>query len=600
MFCRNHRSRVTVARCSALEMEIRRGRFRRSMFIDTPQDTDIQKRIDHEVRMREGAVKLLGACTQREQALEAAKSLLVCNSRIMTYMSELQHRKEEQVLQHSTRRPSDTGCSEERLPCKGKLSISDLRIPLMWKDSEYFRNKGELHRCAVFCALQLRGEVNDTEMVFVDRTSTDICFENPIVFSDVDPGFELHLQLYTCSVDEDFSVTGTPKKLSTKLSNSLGRSSGRRVRATLDGSPGEPLSNGGGGGGVCPVLLPTPNIQGPKFQLLAHTRLTLSDVQDGFRTHDLTINGSDESSCWLPLYGSVCCRLTAQPDCMSQQMMSGILQIQGRDQQSWQRMFCALRGCRLLCYRRSEDMESVAEPELTISVSKETRIRASEREGQCQAPSLSITNQYGCEEVTHTLRAESREDLRHWMEAFWQHFYDMSRWKQCCDDLMKIETPPPKRPTAALTKQGSLYHEMAIDALGPVPDLLSQRMKEFELRTGLDPPPWTSLFHSPRAGHPSSSDCDSPPARTPRARPRTHSLDAKLTSLKNRGLRADDPPSPRCTPGAPRQSSPHLGGRCSSSSGSSTPDSEGASQNRKSVRNLKNKLDPRNWLQSQV
>ncbi|CAH2299086.1 rhotekin isoform X2 [Pelobates cultripes] len=68
------------------------------------QDTDIQKRIDHEVRMREGAVKLLGACTQKEQALEAAKNLLICNNRIMTYMSELQHRKEEQVLQHSTRR----------------------------------------------------------------------------------------------------------------------------------------------------------------------------------------------------------------------------------------------------------------------------------------------------------------------------------------------------------------------------------------------------------------------------------------------------------------------------------------------------------------
>ncbi|KAM5125817.1 rhotekin-like [Mantella aurantiaca] len=106
------------------------------------QDTDIQKRIDHEVRIRDGAMKLLGACTQKEQALEAAKSLLVCNNRIMTYMSELQHRKEEQVLQHSARRPSDGGSVDERLPCKGKLSISDLRIPLMWKDSEYFKNKG--------------------------------------------------------------------------------------------------------------------------------------------------------------------------------------------------------------------------------------------------------------------------------------------------------------------------------------------------------------------------------------------------------------------------------------------------------------------------
>ncbi|XP_063781726.1 rhotekin isoform X5 [Pseudophryne corroboree] len=456
MFCRNHRSRVTVARCSALEMEIRRGRFRRSMLVDTPQDTDIQKRIDHEVRIREGAVKLLGACTQKEQALEAAKSLLVCNSRIMTYMSELQHRKEEQVLQHSTRRPSDGGSIDERLPCKGKLSISDLRIPLMWKDSEYFKNRGELHRCAVFCALQIRGEVYDTEMVFVDRTSTDICFENAIVFSDVDPGFELSLQLYSCAMDEDFSLSGTPRRLSTKLSSSLGRSSGRRVRGAIDGA----CNNGGG----IPILLPTPNVPGPKFQLLAHTKMTLADVQDGFRTHDLTNNSSDESSYWLPLYGSVCCRLTAQPDCMSREMMSGFLHIQARGQQSWQRMFCVLRGCRLLCYRQICKTDSAPDPELTVSVSKETKIRCSDREGQSQGLTFSITNWYGCEEVTHTARAEGREDLRRWMEAFWQHFYDMSQWKQCCDDLMKIETPLPKRPTAALTKQGSLYHEMALSA----------------------------------------------------------------------------------------------------------------------------------------
>ncbi|XP_041442155.1 rhotekin-like [Xenopus laevis] len=609
------------------------------------QDTDIQRRIDHEVRMREGAVKLLEVSTQREQALEAAKSLLVCNSRIMTYMSDLQHRKEEQVLQHNARRyvpptvndkdirsiqclvltltkvlslyipitcpgTNPIAFSVDPMSCTGTNS-STLSLDTMSSPGTNLRafptcSSGinsrvfslELHRCAVFCALQLRGEVCDTELVFVDRTSTDICFENPIVFSDVDPGFDLHLQLYSCSVDEDFSLSGTPRRLSTKLNSSLGRSSGRRVRAALDGTQGSPFSNGGGG----PVLLPTPSVQGPKFQLLAHTRLTLADVQDGFRTHDLTISGTDESSGWLPLYGSVCCRLTAQPDCMNQEMMSGFLQIQAREQHSWERVFCALRGCRLLCFRQRNKVDSAAEPELTISVNKETRIRASDRDGPSQVHSLSITNRYGCEEVTHTLRADSREDLRLWMEAFWQHFFDMSQWKQCCDDLMKIETPIPKRTPLALTKQRSLYHEMAIEGLGPIPDLLSQRMKEFELQRGLDPPPWTSLFPSPSCALPSSSsssDCDSPPSRPPRTRPRTHSLDAKLTSLKGRPLRScEEQKTPVRSSEAPTAVSP--GPRGSNSSGSSTPESEWGAQSRKSARNLKSRLDPRNWLQSQV
>lgn len=35
----------------------------------------------------------------------------------------------------------------------------------------------------------------------------------------------------------------------------------------------------------------------------------------------------EECSYWLPLYGSMCCRLAAQPHCMTQQMMSGCLKV---------------------------------------------------------------------------------------------------------------------------------------------------------------------------------------------------------------------------------------------------------------------------------
>lgn len=41
---------------------------------------------------------------------------------------------------------------------------------------------------------------------------------------------------------------------------------------------------------------------------------------------------AEECSYWLPLYGSMCCRLAAQPHCMTQQMMSGCLKVKV----SWQ------------------------------------------------------------------------------------------------------------------------------------------------------------------------------------------------------------------------------------------------------------------------
>uniref|UniRef100_A0A803TWJ7 PH domain-containing protein n=1 Tax=Anolis carolinensis TaxID=28377 RepID=A0A803TWJ7_ANOCA len=91
---------------------------------------------------------------------------------------------------------------------------------------------------------------------------------------------------------------------------------------------------------------------------------------------------------------------------------------------------------------------------------QETRIRATEKDPKNRLHCMTVTNRYGAEEVTHTLLAESRAETQRWMEAFWQHFYDMSQWKHCCDELMKVEVPSPRRPPALLPKQGSLYHEM--------------------------------------------------------------------------------------------------------------------------------------------
>nr|XP_040051228.1 rhotekin isoform X4 [Gasterosteus aculeatus aculeatus] len=459
MFCRNQTARATVARGSALEMEIRRGRFRKSVFLDTSQDSDIQKKIDHEIRMRDGACKLLAACSQKDQTLEAAKSLQTCSTRIMAYMSELQRMKEAQVMQKVTRRSSDAGPMEDRLPCKGKVAISDLRIPLMWKDTEYFKNKGELHRCAVFCLLQLGGEIFDTDMVIVDRTLTDICFDNTIVFNEASPGFELRVELYSCCSEDDYSAGSTPRKLASKLSSSLGRSAGKKLRAAMEPGPCSPVSNGGAG----PLLLPVPSVPGPKYHLLAHTSLSLLHVQDSFRTHDLTISGNEECSYWLPLYGSMCCRLAAQPHCMTQQMMNGCLKVKqlGGDPQSWKKVYAVVKGTSLFCYHQQEDVEANVEPAFTIAVNKETRIRASEKDPHSKVQNICISNQYGGEEVTHSLTTDSREDTHRWMEAFWQHFYDMSQWKQCCDDVMKIEMPSPRKPAPVTPKQGSLYHEMA-------------------------------------------------------------------------------------------------------------------------------------------
>uniref|UniRef100_A0A672SY20 Rhotekin-like n=1 Tax=Sinocyclocheilus grahami TaxID=75366 RepID=A0A672SY20_SINGR len=651
MFCRNQTARATIARGSALEMEIRRGKFRQSVFMETPQDSDIQKKIDYEIRMREGACKLLAACSQRDQALEASKSLLTCNARIMAYMSELQRMKEAQVMQRVARRSSDAGPMDDRSPCKSKVAISDLRIPLMWKDTEYFKNKGELHRCAVFCLLQLGGEIFDTDMVMVDRTLTDICFDNTIVFNEACPGFQLRVELYSCCSEEDYSAGSTPRKLASKLSSSLGRSAGKKMRAALEPGACSPTSNGGG----ATILLPVPSAPGPKYHLLAHTTLNVSHVQDSFRTHDLTITGNEECSYWLPLYGGVCCRLAAQPHCMTQQMMSGCLRVKlGGEPQGWTNVYGVLKGTNLFCYHQKEDMEANVEPVLTIGINKVSSVLL----WKFEACSFMHMISGSCSAFGDIMRYFSLKALFQIDCLFLERdfFFFCRNVSHCVSSYEKMLCLP-------CTGSGSFIIDTS-DDIGTVTDILAHRIEEFELRAQLGSPPhWMALFDEdpPRSPHthqhlpphsPSprlhsrqprsprchrtpgllsskaslTSDSDSPASVSPcfrqawspdatsssgRFRPRTLSLDAKLSTLRGRGysgFRCNCQPPTACSV-SPRPAQTALS--CSSSTSSSSSSEGSNSQEsdlgfsrpsgaRRSLRNLRAKLDPRNWLQSQV
>lgn len=57
------------------------------------QEFDLERKIDLEIKMREGSTKLLAASKHQSQSLEAAKNLLISNERMNAYMSELQNRK---------------------------------------------------------------------------------------------------------------------------------------------------------------------------------------------------------------------------------------------------------------------------------------------------------------------------------------------------------------------------------------------------------------------------------------------------------------------------------------------------------------------------
>ncbi|XP_063163835.1 rhotekin-2 [Candoia aspera] len=414
------------------------------------------EQIEAETRMREGLRKLLAASTRRDQALRAAKALAACDARLRALRADLRRRTEAAAAAEEER--CSDFAAKDHVACRGKVGISDLRIPLMWKDSDHFNSKDRTERYSVFCLLKIGAQVYDSDLLVVDKAVTDICLENATIFEEAGPDFQLQVEVYSCCCGEDpLTLASTPRKLVKKLKASMGRSTGKKFSSALDKGSLEAL------------LLTETAAPGVKCGLLAFASLTLEDVQEGFSAHNLTLVGDEQSSFWLPLYGSMCCRLVAQPYCMTRDMMTGFL----NEQQSvgtlvaWRRRFCVLRGGKLLCYSAPEEREADAEPALSVSINRETRICPVDKEAGKKTNNFSVISPEAGKATARVFAAESREDLCKWMEAFWQHFIDFSQWKHCCEEFMTMERMSPRKPPLFSSKEAtSVYQELSIDSPG--------------------------------------------------------------------------------------------------------------------------------------
>ncbi|XP_065778480.1 rhotekin-2 isoform X1 [Muntiacus reevesi] len=464
-----------------MERHILRGHELRAAGLAAQQDCSIQEKIDLEIRIREGIWKLLSLSTQKGQILQAVKNLMVCNARIMAYTLELQ-KLEEQIATQAGKCEENFE-SKERTACRGKIAISDVRIPLMWKDSDHFSNKERSQHYAIFCLFKMGAEVFDTEMVIVDKTITDICFENVTIFNEAGPDFQIKVEVYSCCTEES-SITNTPKKLAKKLKTSISKATGKKISSVLQEDHEMCLSFSSA-------------IYGAKYSLLAHTTLSLESAEDSFKTHNLSVNGNEESSFWLPLYGNMCCRLVAQPTCMAEDVFAGFLNKQQMvgGLIHWRRLYCVLRGGKLYCFYTPEEIEAKVEPALIVSINKETRIRAVYKDKTKRIHNFSVINPVAGQAVTHIFSADNREDLQKWMEAFWQHFFDLSQWKHCCEELMKIEIMSPRKPPLFLTKEAtSVYHDMSIDSPMKLESLTGIIQKKIGQHEEASPPSWATLF----------------------------------------------------------------------------------------------------------
>ncbi|XP_052772225.1 rhotekin-like isoform X2 [Mya arenaria] len=402
-------------------------------------DDEMQQKIDYEIKMREGTARLLAASKHPTQLMEAAKNLLTSNTRIIAYMAELQRRKTAQVLGKSM------DIEGSQTPCQAKLNVSDLRIPLMWKDSDHFKNKGDHRRYAVFCLVKIGTEIYDTALISnVDRNMTDLSFDDVIAFDNIPHDFECVIEIYCHKLHEDLTMASTPRKLKKKvagISESVGRSVGKRLSGLHDS---DIMGN---------------MVLGPKFEMVASGVLSLQDVDDVVRTFDLKLEVPNDSvGCELPLFGHYCCRLAALPHCLVQPVVSGYLNLHEDDDLSkWKRYWCILKNLQLSCWSSPDDVEVTA-PLLTIPVTKNTQICEADPRTSQRAHTFH-TKTLGERFISETtFAADNQDQLTMWWDGLQQHLLDQAFWKQACEFVMDVQRAP-NRKSSIMSRKTSIYDD---------------------------------------------------------------------------------------------------------------------------------------------
>lgn len=356
---------------------------------------------------------------------------------------------------------------------RATLTISELRIPLMWRDVDHFKGRGDYKRFAIFCLLKVDSQIYDTQLISdVDRNVTDVIFDDVIQFNHVDHNFELTLEVYSCVYLEQFSFSSTPRKLKEKLSNSVGKAMGRRLATQMVSTNF------------------TKELQAYdksyRFAMIASAILRLDDASHSVKTYDLvlvtpsahhrqshnpnyyqsnygimsanlynsplssnnnnninsiynpTSNTKDVYKNTLPLFGHFCCSLQVRPDVFNKSYKTGYLRVANMTASAvhwgllrnfalhlWPVDEYALRSA-IMAGQPPARLDTLPRAPLTLNLDKFTRLlRVSNSSLTIETPQGCFVLGAYCPEGGLLSQAE---EMAHWLRSIEQPIYDSHIW----------------------------------------------------------------------------------------------------------------------------------------------------------------------------
>ena len=92
-------------------------------------------------------------------------------------------------------------------PSYAGVSLSDLRIPLMWRRKDHINDIGDPRRFAVFCVARVGSQIYDSTLLEpMDRHSTDLTLPDVFLFSKIPPYFEMTIEVYSHLLEKELGM----------------------------------------------------------------------------------------------------------------------------------------------------------------------------------------------------------------------------------------------------------------------------------------------------------------------------------------------------------------------------------------------------------
>jgi len=376
----------------------------------------LEKELQHKIKVEEsvcqGVAKFLTACKNESQSLEAAKNLLLGSLRVDMLRFEL----------NKLRRGRGSPAVKKGNPSYAAVSLSDIRIPLLWRPKDHMQDTGDSRRFAMFAIVRVGSQIYDTALIHpVDRHSTDVTFNDVLLFSKMPPYFELKLEIYSFMLND--THTSAHAKLVKSISRAVGKTFVKNLRDQENQNENESKRKK----------------PGPQFDLLATATLRLEDAGEDVRPHELFLEDT-ENDRLPPLFGQFCCRLAVQPYCREEPVLVGSLSVRYPDNERYsgdrwaENCWGRLMDWKLCLWQSLDQYEAARSPSKQIRIDQDTRIKD-------EGDFFTVEN-YG--EGMIEFKCEDKEKKVMWLAHLYQHACDHKRWKSASQEKMEVLSPDTK------------------------------------------------------------------------------------------------------------------------------------------------------------